>query len=285
MSMKMHPSACPNAERVHRTFLGATELVKKLRVMALMTEIASALIAGWRIIRPELDWPGWASMGLTSVIAIGIVLRIWSKSIGAFAERCRRIVIRAYGEGKDISFAMTTSLTSDAPILAEEQSKKLPTQTLQEYYESMIAPGNSRLRELYTHSAFYSWRLLRVCWRIYLAGAISFGTIGFLVIYGLAAASNQPSTSGRILDLVCSTIFVFLTAKAVIACVDSKQSSAECRRIQEALLTQTADEDPRGLMLDYDVERASGVTIPTTVYRKMRNRLQAEWHAIRQELA
>lgn len=274
-----------HAERVHRIFRGSMETVKWLRFLALSTEVISASMAAWRILCPQLEWSGGASLALTTVIAIGVWLRILAKSACSFSERCRRVAIRAYGEGKDVSSVVAGSLTADAPITSEWFAKKLPTQTLQEYYESTIPPGNSQLRYLYAHSAFYTWRLLRVCWYIYLFGVVAFGFIGFLVIYWLAAEPSDPSTSGRVLDLVCSIVFVFLTAKAVIACVDAKQSSIECRRIESSLLAQKEGDNPRDLMLDYDVERASAIAIPTLIYIRMRDGLKREWDDVKKGLA
>lgn len=277
-------SALPRAERVHRIFRGSTELVKWLRQVALFTEVIAALIAGWRIFVPDLSWSGWASFCLALILLSGVALRIWAKSISSFAERCRRVAIRAYALGVDISTAVSISLIGDAPVLSERLSSKLPTQSLDDYYEGAAPEGVQRTRELYAHSAFYSWRLLRACWRSYLVGTLLFAAIGFFIIYLLAADTHDPTVRGRILDLVCSVVFVFLTAKAAVVTVDAKQSADECRRVFEGLVSQSAADSPNDLAIDYDIERASGIKIPTFLYKISRDSLQKEWHDIRSGL-
>ena len=72
-----------------------------------------------------------------------------------------------------------------------------------------------------------------------------------------------------------------MAAKAAAAALDAGQSAAACRGIYEALINQASTDDPTDVMVKYDVERASGISVPTLIYKKMRDALQHEWHAVR----
>ena len=105
----------PNSEQVYRVFRGSSELAKALRQAALRTEVTAAAIAAWRTMRPNLDWPGWASLGLAGFVLLGFALRLWAKTISGYSERCRRMAVRAYGSGVDVSFATASIVKADAP--------------------------------------------------------------------------------------------------------------------------------------------------------------------------
>lgn len=281
-SVGLKPYPC--AERVHRAFRGSTELAKSLRFAASAAEVISVFIAGLRILMPGMSWSGWASFALAFVVISGVALHMWARAVISFSEKCRRVAIRAYGFGRDVPRAVETLLASDTPILADRFASKLPTQSLDDYYESKKPAGLGRVRELYSHSAFYSWRLRRVCWRIYLISAVVFAMLGLMVIYALASEPSDATISGRILDLVCSIIFVFLVTRSSVAAIEVKQSFVECRRIMESLLGQDANSDPNELTVEYDIEMSRGITIPTFLYKRMRDDLKKEWDHVSEEL-
>lgn len=274
----------PHAEAVHRIFRGSTEFVKLLRQGAVSLEVVAALIAAVRTIAPGLSWHPLASLGLAALVVVGLALRLWAKTVSAHAERCRRLAIKAYGRGEDLSVTLASELKSEAPAATEFFALRLPAQSLSEYYEVVSAPGRNRLRELYVHSSFYTWRLLKVCGRMYAAVSIALAAVGFLVIYSLASTPSVETVSERLLDLVCSLIFAFLTGKSVQAAFDAGCSSASSQKIYDALLSAHRAQDIAELCAEYDVERASGVTIPTLIYLRYRDLMQREWHQIRGSL-
>lgn len=276
--------AYPCAETVHSSFQGAAELAKLLRKVALATEVAAASIAALRIFLPDMVWPGWASLALAMVVILGGAVQLWARSVISHADKCRRVSVRAYARGMDISQAKASSLVVDNPAFTSALASRLPTKSLDEYYESKCPAGPGRVREIYAHSAFYTWRLRRSAYRIYFSATLLFALIGFLAIYALAADPTGSDTSSRVLDMVCSVVFVFLVAKAARAAFETRQSYVECRRIADALLATALDSDPAELAAEYDIEMSSGITNSTLLYKWMRDSLQREWQELRPEL-
>lgn len=280
--MNQTSSAQP-AEVVHRLFLGSAEVGKWARAGSFFLECVAALVAGWRALDPALAWPAWASLLIGAVLLAAFGLRLWSKAIYSFAERCRRIAIRAYSFSTPVTGATQTSLMAEAPLGASRFAAGLPTQSLDDYYEAARAPGYGRLRELYAHSSFYSWRLFSVCWRLYLLLTVVFFAVGGLIIYGLAASHVDASLADKVLDMVCSVVVVFFVARAFEAFLDARSTAKESKRIADAILNAT-NEKTLELAEDYDVERAGGRAIPTAIYMRLRDKLQSEWMIRKEDL-
>ena len=273
-----------STEAVHRMFRGAAELSKSLRAIALTTEVVAAFIAAWRAFNPQMEWSGWASLWLALFVVAGFALRVRASYVYAFAEKCRRIATTAYACGRQVSSVVRTSLSADEPVLSKRFARRLPTQTLDDYYEPTTPTGNERLREIYAHSAFYSWRLLHVCFHMYFWVSVVLAGLGAIAIYSIAASPTDMAAASRILDVVCSIVFAFLVARALAACLSAWCSSRECRRIADELAGSITDERLREVIANYDIERSTGPAAPTAVYLRCREGLQSAWHSRRTEM-
>lgn len=273
-----------STEAVHRIFRGAAELSKSLRACALATEIVAAFIAAWRAFNPQMEWSGWASFWLALLVVAGFVLRVRAGYVYAFAEKCRRIASAAYACGRQVSSIVRTSLSADEPLLAKRFARRLPTQTLDDYYEPTTPAGNERLREIYAHSAFYSWRLLHVCFHVFFGASVALAGLGGIVIYSMATSPTDVTTASRVLDVVCSIVFAFLVARTSAACLSAWCSSRECRSIADELAGSITSERLRDVIVNYDIERSTGPSVPTAVYLRCREGLQSAWHSRRTEM-
>jgi hypothetical protein len=271
-------------EHVHRLFRGSSEFVKRLLQLALVTEVIAAVVATCRALDPDLPWPGWASLALAGVVLLGVASRMWAKQARAFGERCRRVASSAYAYGLTVPAVTRTSLAAQSPSLSLWLSERLPAQTLEDYFECTLAPGLPREREIYAHSAFYSWRLLDAAWRWYLALSVVFFLVGGGVIYSIAVSRPDPTLAGRLLDVICSVVFVVFMARAADAALEAFTSSGECKDVADQLALGSSLERQRDLVIEYNIERTCGPTIPTWIYMRMRDALQAEWMQRRAEL-
>lgn len=270
-----------STEAVHRMFRGAAELSKSLRSYALATEVVAALIAAWRAFNPQMEWSGWASFWLALLVVTGFALRVRAGYVYAFAEKCRRIASAAYACGRQVSSVVRTSLSADEPLLAKRYARRLPTQTLDDYYEPTTPTGNERLREIYAHSAFYSWRLQHVCFHMYFWVSVVLAGLGGIAIYSMATSPADVTTASRILDVVCSIVFAFLVVRAAAACLSAWCSSRECRTVADELAGSITSDRLREVLVNYDIERSTGPSVPTAVYLRCREGLQSAWHSRR----
>jgi hypothetical protein len=177
-----------------------------------------------------------------------------------------------------------SGLVADAPVFAEACAKRLPAATLEDYYEPTKPIGTPMLQEIYAHSSFYSWRLLRSTGVLFLVSGTLIAIFGAVGIYGLAVAPPSASTAGRLLDVVCSLVFVTLAAKAIDSGIAALVGASSSRKVADELIATADAERIAELTSLYDMDRDSGPLVPTLIYSWSRDSLQKEWHARRAAL-
>lgn len=273
---------CPLA--AHRLFRGASELTKIVRHFAFWLEFCAALVAALGALEVKPLGP-WTPLVLVMLMAGSTALRIWSRRTQSYSERCRRLSARAYAAGDDsIGVVLLSELRADAPVGAERFGLRLPAATLDEYYEATKDPGLPRLREVYAHSAFYSWRLLRRTGVCLVILAVAVFCVGAAAIYGLAVEPPESTAAERILDFVCSFVLVGLSCRALDAGVEACSAASESRAVAQGLIEQADPGQVSELCVRYDMERSSGPPVPTIIYKRSRGALQEEWHERRKAL-
>lgn len=268
----------------HTMFRGSSEATKRVRQAALALELVAAGIAAYGVLSGEILWGGWASLVMLVLMVASTGLRVWSRGTQAYSERCRRVSARAFAQGNEIGAAVLSGLVADAPAFAQRLAEKLPAGTLEDYYEPTRPTGVPRLQELYAHSSFYSWRLLRSAGVLFASVGIVVAFTGAVVIYGIAVDPSSATTAGRVLDVVCSLVFVVLSAKAVDAGVAALVAARESRDIADGLIETADAERIAELTSRYDMERSAGPPVSTLIYRVSRATLKKEWHARRMAL-
>jgi hypothetical protein len=266
----------PLAEKVHARFRGSSELSKLMRLAALLVDVVAATFACLGIFG-TLKSP-WVPLSLLVLAVVAALLRGLADAIRSFAQRCRRSSLRALCFDVDIDRVTESNTAVDAPLGTAWLANRTPPHSLAEYYEPTCPPGENRLRELYAHSAFYTWRLLRAYARIAAFWAAIVFAVSFVVIYGLATTTVTPASRDAVLEALCTVILVILCVRAFETATAAKASSNEARSIEEALLKKPIGQQLVEIVDAYDIERAAGPDVPTTLYRVMRNRLQTQWH-------
>jgi hypothetical protein len=258
-------------------FRGSAEVTKRIRQCALVLELVAAVIAAYGGLSGDVLWGGWASLVLVLLMAAATGLRIWSRGTHSHSERCRRISARAFAQGRDVESAVKSGLKSDAPLLTEYAAKKLPAGTLEAYYEPTKSPGTARLQEMYAHSSFFSWRLLRTSGTLFVAVGVAVMIMGIAVIYGLAVEQPPATAAGRVLDVVCSLVFGALSVKAFDTGIAACVASRDARVVADGLIGTSDEAQILEFALQYDMERVSGPLVPTLIYRLRRTTLEKEW--------
>jgi len=273
------------AETVHATFRGATEFVKLLRIIALGMDFVAAALAGIAIFSDPQRKSGWYSLWILILAVVSVVLRAYSGQSDSFAQRCRKTALRAFALGKDVDAITEALLDDETPPLIGLLAKWLPAKSLDDYYEPVSPPGIARLRELYAHSAFYTWRLLRIF-------AVLTGLVGVAVfvgsgifIYALAMNTTIAATSRQaVLETISTVVLLVFSIRALETAWKAVVSYRSVHQIENELLKKPEGQSLLDLVDSYDMERAAGPNPPTTLYVLRRGTLQQKWHRRREAL-
>lgn len=272
--------------RVHRLFRGADEVAKYYRAIALFTEITAAVLAACGGLWPKYALDGWNPLVLLILLVLATALRIAARSAGAFAGRARRLSLEAFALGTDLNPLLASNLSSDAPVLSEWLAERLPAKTMEEYYRPTFRVGRERLRELYAHSAFYSWQLLRSFGKILFLATLASLALGAALLYWLALDAETIDQRDQMLNIVMSIVFSVVILKLINATIDSYFSSSSAKTVADGLLRVEASdaEHADDLIVSYNIGRSTGAAVPTWLYKMKRERLDNEWAERRQAL-
>jgi hypothetical protein len=266
-----------NTARVHILFRGASQVTRRLRQGALACELTAGTIAMVSILSKPQDPAAWLPLLIVGLTFGGTGLRAFSSSANGFAQRCRRISLRAFCAGRDVDLRTVEHLDDDAPAFVDFASRKLLERSVQGYCEPTTPPGAARQAELYAHSAFFTWRLLRLqAWLLFAIAAIVLLVCGVL-IYSLAGLPNVEIDRHAALEAVCTVVLMVICLKAFEAGWESFTSYREIRSIESALLDRPGGEALKDLTDSYDIERAAGASPMTFLYECCRRRLSAKW--------
>jgi len=274
------------SEDVHRLFRGAAEIGKLLTYIAWTLEVTIAACAAFGLLAPNASLRSWLPLIVLLLAIVAVCFRTYAQSVRRYAERCRRESASSYAHGVDMQAGAVAFLHSDAPPLADWIARRLPAGSLAEYYDPKSTAGEGRLREVYAHSAFVTWHLLR-SWSYTLA-VIAFLLIitSFVIMYRIVIEPIAQLSSDIVLDIMCSFILAFLFLRVLEAAISARSGTHDTRIIAERLTTRPL---PSGAALTsiinaYDFERSGGSLIPTVFYRYQRTRLARLWELCRRDL-
>lgn len=270
-----------NTEKVHALFRGASEVRRFLQCLAVISDICAAGIGLFGIFAKPTDTGAWLPLLLLTFAALGSFLRAYSSAANSFAQRCRRISLRAFCNGNEVDTRTVSYLDDDSPPFVEAALQILTTKTLDEYYEPTTPPGPAREAELYAHSAFFTWRLLRAQSILLLILGLSILAGCGLMVYQLAASLQLSLDRHSLLESICTIILLAFSMRSLEASWDAHTSSNATRSIENALLELPSGTLLRDLTDSYDLERAAGANPMTLIYRALANHLSAKWRGRR----
>lgn len=275
----------PRAEQVHVLFRGTAEAVKWIRSVALFLDLGAAGLGLIGILAGANYKSVWFPAFVLLLAVLGVVLRQYAGQMRSFAQRCRRISLRALATGEDIDHLTLSDADVEAPHSARFLSSKLPASNMEQYYEPTKPVGEERLRELYAHSAFYTWWLLDIYAKVLVVVSGATLLLSFSVIYHLASdATAALTTRQAVLDALCTVILVVIGVRAGDNAWAAFASAKAAKKIEVALLAKPHLRVLIELIDGYDIERAGGPDPPTLIYCLRRNAIQKKWHARRAAL-
>lgn len=274
------------AQRAHRLFRGSAELSKLGRGGAVALEISAAALAYLSLSQGGFMHVSEPLVALL-LLAVAALLRFWADACRGFALRCRRASANAYAIQADVDVRTGSDLEADKPRAATWVAQKLfGDATLEDYYDAKCSPGRDRLREIYAHSAHFTWQLLR---RASVAATVlsGFGVALTLVgLYTIGAVASPGEEALSWLDVICGLVMGAVLLRVIVAAVRFGAGARSTRRIYNRLVDSVSDPAIRvvDLTIEYDLARASGPSVPTWAYRLAGPELVSSWANARQSL-
>lgn len=277
-------ASLPNAEIVHQAFRANSEFAKLLRRISLVFEILAGTLAGVGLGEEQKNL-----MPFLALLSAGIslVVRLYIGGIESFAQTCRRQSIRAHGMGRDLNGKISSNAKSNTPRVGQWLVSRLHTNSLLEYYDSSLPPGEGRLRSMYAESAFWSWQLNRCyAWVLWSLAAI-IGVTGVWLLYGLAQSEEHLANRALYLDVISSVVLAILFLRAVEAAFQVTGTARSTSKLADAFVCQplVGGELLNELMTQYDIERCLAPQIPTLLYSMKHDKLTELWKLRKEDLA
>lgn len=208
----------------------------------------------------------------------------------AQGERIRRLHVLQDGLGKAPPPAELADLQADATGIPALEPTHVGT-----YFDSSITPGYRRLAHITEEAAFFTWKTAKRTSAWCAAGAVAGCLATFTFLWVALQVANVPPTplpasTGAPLPLpipqvakLVSIIFAFFVSGTFATLwrsfgALSRSAEATYKRC-EVLRNERAPEQLDVLVAvgSYDTAVAKAPPIPTTVYRLMRDRLNAAW--------
>jgi hypothetical protein len=263
---------------VHLLFRGAAEVTKSLRRGALCCDFLTAGISLYAVLGKPPDSAARLPFGILVVAVVGMLLRAYSSVANGFAQRCRRISIQAFCKGRTVNPVTVSFLDDDAPPLVEKATSHLRAKSISEYYDPTTPTGPLRTAELYAHSAFFTWRLLRMqAWVTFTVATVVTIACGVLT-YHLAAISGTTTDRRAILEAISTIFLLTVAAKGFEASWAAFMSCREIRSIENEMLKTPRGEGLEDLVDSYDIERAAGPNTSGVLYHWCCDTLTAKWN-------
>ena len=267
-----------STERVHLLFRGAAEVTKSLRRGALCCDSLTAGISLYAVLGKPPDSSAWLPLGILVVALVGMALRAYSSVANGFAQRCRRISIQAFCKGHAVDPVTVSFLDDDAPPFVEKATSHLRAKSMLEYYDPTTPAGPLRTAELYAHSAFFTWRLLRMQAWIAFTVAAAVTIACYVVTYHLAAASGTTTDRRAILEAISTIVLLTVAARGFEASWAAFTSCREIRSIEKEMLKTPWGEGLEDLVDSYDIERSAGPSTSGVLYQWRCDTLAADWN-------
>lgn len=276
------PAGLPAAEALHAAFCRARESSKRLRFIAFLAELAVVGITGWRI----LGRPPMAELPLVilAFTIVEVVTRHFVDRIRMYAQRCRRVSLRAYASGIDPAATLSATLHADLPSLVTVLTPRFTWPALKAYYNFEQLSGDARLRAISAYSAFFSSRLLSRWTVLLVLSLLLVAAGGVTVLYYLAISTTAAHEARSVyVDALLTVAWWYAVIRIFEAVMESWHLAGRYSRIFDLLnQAQPAGNDLGTIVDEYDYFRVRGFEAPTLLYRVSDKGLEKKWAVVRQ---
>lgn len=156
-----------------------------------------------------------------------------------------------------------------------------------EYFASKEPPGTKRALENLQESAWWSKHLSERMGNYYLVGTCLLVGIAILVLLiSVQAIDNTQTLSslGRVVTSALTLVFSLNLFRSVLGYQNFSTKAGQIEKVVENLLVSQGVQESEAikLMSEYQLIRASAPLIPTWLWNRMENELNATWKQYRQ---
>lgn len=273
-----------NTEELHRLSKGTYEICKSISYLILALDIIPGLYIGIYVIGFKID-KAISPIILLFIAFLGMALKIVLNRHRQKADAMRRISAYNYAFGLVTPPSTFTTFKRESPPLVEFFSKNLPTTNLDQYYEPSFGPGPTRYREIYSHSAFFTWDLQKNYSNVLLLLFILLISSAVYFFYSNSTADLPIQTRFLNASTICSVLIILFIFRCFESLINAKNSADVSKEVSDKLLDNDLNNDEiNSIISEYEFERATGELVPTFFYKIFRNNLKKDWDIRKKEI-
>lgn len=243
----------------------------RLRLLAHAATLAFAVVALF------VDAPATYVLAVLAVGSEGAAwgLRFWAHELNGRAERGRRRAVLTRALGADPDPVDTAAIVAEFSKRAERSAARW---TDADYWSSTTPPGPGTLRENLQESAFWSCSLYRTAARKVLLrlAAAMIAACAMIALMLAIEAGQTAETAARVVAVVMACLISadelgLMTAYFAAA----REAERTVGRLDHIDMSQTGQ--AMAVWGDYCSATATAAPIPTRIYEKNHDRIDAAW--------
>jgi len=252
---------------------------KRAEAMGARSNRAQFIIVIISIITVFINSPSYVytlTIGNLIISLLWIWFSMQAKNSHSIAERARRAVVFSNGLGVRLSGKTYTDLQMLFNVHEREGAKYED----EKYFKTEKEYGNKKLAEIVEESSFWSKHLFKMSAKrywLYFAVTLTVSTLGLLLLPLLNVGS---------LDILISQVFclilIWLITGNIFSSAMSFTNAANAAddiegRLDKMASNMESDQDVLLIVSDYNALVESSPTIPSDLYEKNQERLNALW--------
>jgi hypothetical protein len=270
----------PIAEDLHKLYTQCRQAAKRFRICALAAEVAAVTMISARVLTGELS--PWMPAAILFLTVSDVLLREYVKHLRRFGQECRRLSLSAYLHQTDVEPATACRMQAESPSNLRFLAWKSLTLDLNEYYAITGTSLDSRRREIYTQTVFYSWKLTSIYAQLLLFVGFLLTTLSGIALYVLAISDSYRSQERTaIIEALFTIILVFTASRVFETTLHFFSLAGQYRGILQGLLTMPSGKHLEELTAHYDFIRAGGEDVPTIIFLFLKRGLERKWLRMR----
>lgn len=224
-------------------------------------------------------WKLWLAVGSAIALAIATVASQCARQDSVLIRTARRLAMQSLAFERDV-VSEELKCVLEAILSTHACAMRV---SLSDWYLPTTPAGHLRLREIYAHSAHYTYRIFATLAIISGIGCLALLAASFGVLLAFAAAGNSASPpSGRlhVLDILVSIVFTTITLRLAILFLESLRTCMFAKHFRDKVLIATPSAAVDLLCLQYDFHRLLSPTSSGRIYSWMRRGIAREWTMI-----
>lgn len=255
---------------VHMLFKGAADYGDRLVNLSRGIDAAVILVS---IAAVVFDWKSPLILVFYLLCgALTLTLKMVTKNIFAYSERCRILSKEALAYDKEVDPRISSELLSTKPFFSKKWALKYIDDPIS-FYRPISPPGVQRWREIYTYSAHFTYALMRRSFFVWL----SLSVVLLFVSIAIMILIINSKKGFEIAELTCSVILLNLFVKSIENSFATFFSYTNLKKVLDGLKESDSEYKIRLYVDMYNNEIISGPRIFPFMYDLESSDLETSW--------